>query len=229
MRLRSHAPLAREILLELLHSLALERPFVAWKKINRRKSLGRTDGSNNYGDKEHLHKCLSERERKYLKKVGPENEETSSPCNELEIFPSSSSSSTWPRSSLPASYRANLLWQTSRNVEKKEEEKLIRKTKKMKSRNTRLLFNRFVLRAELIKKRERENGKEGGNGNLEKEEEKEKEVGNKEKDSVDLVVVVRFEKFEEVRWNRARWKINEYRQSPLCPVRSFQLIIINTV
>ncbi|KAG6794952.1 hypothetical protein HZU73_09402 [Apis mellifera caucasica] len=69
----------------------------------------------------------------------------------------------------------------------------------MKSRNTRLLFNRFVLRAELIKKRERENGKEGGNGNLEKEEEKEKEVGNKEKDSVDLVVVVRFEKFEEVR------------------------------
>lgn len=109
MRLRSHAPLAREI---LLHSLALERlerPFVAWKKINRRKSLGRTDGSNNYGDKEHLHKCLSERERKYLKKVGPENEETSSPCNELEIFPSSSSSSTWPRSSLPASYRANLL------------------------------------------------------------------------------------------------------------------------
>lgn len=111
MRLRSHAPLAREILLELLHSLALERPFVAWKKINRRKSasLGRTDGSNNYGNKEHLHKCLSERERKYLKKVGPENEETSSPCNELEIFPSSSSSSTWPRSSLPASYRANLL------------------------------------------------------------------------------------------------------------------------
>lgn len=84
-------------------------------------------------------------------------------------------------------------------MEKKEEEKLIRKTKKMKSRNTRLLFNRFVLRAELIKKRERENGKEGGNGNLEKEEEKEKEVGNKEKDSVDLVVVVRFEKFEEVR------------------------------
>ena len=76
---------------------------------------------------------------------------------------------------------------------------MIRKTKKMKSRNTRLLFNRFVLRAELIKKRERENGKEGGNGNLEKEEEKEKEVGNKEKDSVDLVVVVRFEKFEEVR------------------------------
>ncbi|KAG9428325.1 hypothetical protein HZU67_09728 [Apis mellifera carnica] len=69
----------------------------------------------------------------------------------------------------------------------------------MKSRNTRLLFNRFVLRAELIKKRERENGKEGGNGNSEKEEEKEKEVGNKEKDSVDLVVVVRFEKFEEVR------------------------------
>lgn len=84
-------------------------------------------------------------------------------------------------------------------MEKKEEEKLIRKTKKMKSRNTRLLFNRFVLRAELIKKRERENGKEGGNGNSEKEEEKEKEVGNKEKDSVDLVVVVRFEKFEEVR------------------------------
>lgn len=76
---------------------------------------------------------------------------------------------------------------------------MIRKTKKMKSRNTRLLFNRFVLRAELIKKRERENGKEGGNGNSEKEEEKEKEVGNKEKDSVDLVVVVRFEKFEEVR------------------------------
>lgn len=83
-------------------------------------------------------------------------------------------------------------------MEKKEEEKLIRKTKKMKSRNTRLLFNRFVLRAELIKKRERENGKGGGNGNSE-EEEKEKEVGNKEKDSVDLVVVVRFEKFEEVR------------------------------
>lgn len=27
------------------------------------------------------------KERKYLKKVGPENEETSSSCNELEIFP----------------------------------------------------------------------------------------------------------------------------------------------
>lgn len=40
MRLRSHAPLAREILLELLHfgrGREPERPFVAWKKINRRK------------------------------------------------------------------------------------------------------------------------------------------------------------------------------------------------
>lgn len=63
-----------------------------------------------------------ERKRKYLEKVGPENEETSSPCNELEIF---RFSSTW-RSSLRDSYRADLLWQTSRNVEKKgkEEEKL---------------------------------------------------------------------------------------------------------
>lgn len=57
----------------------------------------------------------------------------------------------------------------------------------MKSRNTRLLFNRFVLRAELIKKkrkRERENEEERGergNGKSE-EEEKEKEVGSKEKD-----------------------------------------------
>lgn len=39
MRLRSHAPLAREILLELLWRWpeTKKRPFVAWKKINRRK------------------------------------------------------------------------------------------------------------------------------------------------------------------------------------------------
>lgn len=77
----------------------------------RDASLGRTDESNNYGDEEHLHKCLSERgrererKRKYLEKVGPENEETSSSCNELEIF---RFSSTW-RSSLRDSYRADLL------------------------------------------------------------------------------------------------------------------------
>lgn len=116
MRLRSHAPLAREILLELLWRWpeTKKRPFVAWKKLidengERDASLGRTDESNNYGDEEHLHKCLSERERernrKYLEKVGPENEETSSSCNELEIF---RFSSTW-RSSLRDSYRADLL------------------------------------------------------------------------------------------------------------------------
>lgn len=53
----------------------------------------------------------------------------------------------------------------------------------MKSRNTGLLFNRFVLRAELIKKREKE--RENGNSEEEKEEEeekREKEVGSKEED-----------------------------------------------
>lgn len=76
----------------------------------------------------------------------------------------------------------------------------------MKSRNTGLLFNRFVLRAELIKKKEREREREWrGEGGMENQRRKRRRkklaARRKISDSVNLVVVVRFEKLTSRRFD----------------------------
>lgn len=57
----------------------------------RDASLGRTDESNNYGDEEHLHKCLSERERERgstLKKLGRKTKKLQVPVMSSKFFAS---------------------------------------------------------------------------------------------------------------------------------------------
>lgn len=100
----------------------------------------------------------------------------------------------------------------------------------MKSRNTGLLFNRFVLRAELIKKREKE--RENGKGGMEiqkrrrrrrrKRGRKKLAARRKISDSVNLVVVVRFEKltwrrFDEIRLDERLMNIDKAHFARFAP------------
>lgn len=96
----------------------------------------------------------------------------------------------------------------------------------MKSRNTGLLFNRFVLRAELIKKREKE--RENGKGGMEIQKRRRKRgrkklaARRKISDSVNLVVVVRFEKltwrrFDEIRLDERLMNIDKAHFARFAP------------
>lgn len=98
----------------------------------------------------------------------------------------------------------------------------------MKSRNTGLLFNRFVLRAELIKKREKE--RENGKGGMEIQKRRRRRKRGRKKlaarrkicDSVNLVVVVRFEKltwrrFDEIRLDERLMNIDKAHFARFAP------------